>query len=439
MCGLSAIISKEPTNFDINHFNILGTLNDERGGDSCGIWIDGIVDYGVKDKSYFRDFTYHYQYPDKASIAMLHCRKTSAGNITNLQQAQPVVIDTKRGKFVLMHNGTIYNADSLAHKYDPQFKTIGLSDSQIMAHLICNFGFDVLEEYTGTAVFIIADYRHKTPKVYIFKGDSYYNEQNSKSERPLMYMVHDNKFYCASMFSALYCITTKSTIYEVPTNKVLTVGKDNKLYIVQEIDRSKVKPAANNTVYTGVYKYYVDDDYTDRIQYNAKTGLYYADESNLAHGEYDLYPSGYTINKYYVKNSQYIKVYFFNGRLLFNKECFDLLNSCCDLVDENIVVNNCPEIIDYFSVNPTFKNGRYFKVTEDFKYEDVPFNFSFCPPYGGYIYNLINGRVASKVSIFQNTAYEKFAEISAKTKIDQDAVEEKMYRILCNYITDDGI
>ena len=49
MCGIAGIISTEPTKFNINHFNILGTLNDERGGDSCGIFIDKKYQYGIKD------------------------------------------------------------------------------------------------------------------------------------------------------------------------------------------------------------------------------------------------------------------------------------------------------------------------------------------------------------------------------------------------------
>lgn len=196
MCGLAGIISTEKTEFNINHFNILGTLNDERGGDSCGIFIDGKVEYGVSDRKLFRNFTTSINYPKSASIALLHCRKASPGYPVNLDQAQPVVI--RRGnkiEFVLMHNGTILNIGELSNKYLPEPNTLGMSDSQILAEIIYEHGYDVLEEYTGCAVLIMVDYRSLTPEVLMFKGSSCYNENKTKSERPLVYMINEGKLY----------------------------------------------------------------------------------------------------------------------------------------------------------------------------------------------------------------------------------------------------
>ena len=41
MCGIWGIIYKEPHQLNKVLFNSLGVLNDTRGGDSCGIFIDG--------------------------------------------------------------------------------------------------------------------------------------------------------------------------------------------------------------------------------------------------------------------------------------------------------------------------------------------------------------------------------------------------------------
>ena len=112
MCGIAGIISTEPTKFNIDHFNILGTINDERGGDSCGIFIDKKYQYGIKDTKQFRVFTRCIKdYPDTARIAILHCRKGSTGYALGVEQAQPVIIKNEDDvEFVLIHNGTITNA-----------------------------------------------------------------------------------------------------------------------------------------------------------------------------------------------------------------------------------------------------------------------------------------------------------------------------------------
>ena len=55
-CGIFGIINKKPTRFNKTAFNILGINNDSRGGDSCGIFIDGEVEYGVNDKKLYSSF-----------------------------------------------------------------------------------------------------------------------------------------------------------------------------------------------------------------------------------------------------------------------------------------------------------------------------------------------------------------------------------------------
>ena len=47
MCGIFGIINTKKTKLDKKCFNVLGINNDSRGGDSCGIFIDGEVEYGV--------------------------------------------------------------------------------------------------------------------------------------------------------------------------------------------------------------------------------------------------------------------------------------------------------------------------------------------------------------------------------------------------------
>ena len=56
MCGLFGIINSEPKTLDRRAFLTLGVINDTRGGDSCGVFIDGQVEYGYDKLKLFADF-----------------------------------------------------------------------------------------------------------------------------------------------------------------------------------------------------------------------------------------------------------------------------------------------------------------------------------------------------------------------------------------------
>ena len=362
MCGIAGIISNKETVFNVNQFNTLGILNDERGGDSCGIFIDKYFKYGVKDLKLFRNFTTTVKYPNKFKIAMLHCRKASAGYAINIEQAQPVIITNNDNiEFVLMHNGTITNINALADKYIPQIEIKGQSDSQILAQIIYYKGYDVLEEYRGTAALAMIDYRGRTPEVLFFKGKSCYNETNSECERPLYYMVDQDCFYFSSMYHSLYNINYKKIIYEFPTNTLLRLN-NNKLIQVKKFDRTKL------TSYTFPTYTYTSCNYCgDYITFHFSDGLYYI-EDVPAHGSYIVYPGGYIVKYPSASSSNTSELYFFKGRLLYNKECFQFLESLTELFDLDFLNKQCPEIIDYFSYTPFIDDNKAYAVNESFQY-----------------------------------------------------------------------
>lgn len=425
MCGLAGIISTEKTSFNVNHFNILGTLNDERGGDSCGVFIDGDVQYGIKESALFRNFTDDMNYPKLASIALLHCRKTSVGYTTNLSQAQPVIIKNK-GKidFVLMHNGTVTNAASLAYKYLPKLDVYGLSDSQIMAHIMYNCGYNVLNEYTGCAVFIIVDYRKDQPEVLIFKGNSCYNEGKTTFERPLFYMIKNNKFYFSSMYESLYCIDCKETIYYIPTNKLLAV-KNNSLYIVANYDRTKLKKA----VYGYINRSYNSEYNDNMLHYNDITGIYTINNC-ATHGKFCVYPSGYIIDPKYYKDADK-PLWFFRGRLLFNEDCFKFLESIDELFDDTVLSTLVPEVIDYFSYTPRVFKDKWHVVNENFEY--IPYDN------GEWVtlfnnpnkYTITNG-VEVKSYIYPTDALDKFRTDSQTTFFYFESLEGQILNLISN-------
>ena len=94
MCGIFGMISKKARPFNKRAFCTMGVRNDSRGGDSCGIFIDGNVEYGVDKEKLFISFfrkSALLNVTTQCKIALGHCRKASVGKVS-LETAQPVVI-----------------------------------------------------------------------------------------------------------------------------------------------------------------------------------------------------------------------------------------------------------------------------------------------------------------------------------------------------------
>lgn len=270
MCGIFGIINKEESKFDSVTFNLLGFHNDTRGGDSCGIFIDGNVEYGTDKLKLYQNFYYKSELLKKTEsckIALGHCRKASVGGVAP-EKAQPVVIyddeDKQKINFVLIHNGTIKNYEELAKQYIPNINTKNMTDSQIMANIVYNCGPEVFGEYVGAGVFVYVDYRSKQPEIYIFKGESkeYYSSTKSVEERPLCFVSDENKFIFSSLPTYLRPLQPDLTVYDVPTNKLMHL-KNCELYTVQEFDRRDKNMngyTPSKSQYTAMQMYGWDDE-----------------------------------------------------------------------------------------------------------------------------------------------------------------------------------
>lgn len=364
MCGLAGIISKDKKPLNTRDFNTLGILNDERGGDSCGIFIDGQCKYGINETAYYRDFMSTIELPEEASITILHCRKTSPKYTTNIQQAQPIVIrEDGVIKFVLMHNGFISNIDNLAKKYIPKLNITGFSDSQVMAAIIYNCGYNVLNEYEGAAVFMIVDYREKNPTVRLFKGSSIYNPSHCDSERPLFIMKYNDRFYFSSTPYPLILINKDYSPLTIKANHLIQVKEDYTLYCELEAERSKLtKVITTTTTYTS--------NVSKRVEYDPNSGLYKTGDS-LAHLNSPIWPSGYKADAQYCKDPT---IAFFKGRLLLNNKCFqfieDMIKKYHISIDDDLFTSFFP-LVDFFSYNPIMKDGEYYRVDDEFKYISI--------------------------------------------------------------------
>ncbi|MBQ0113707.1 MAG: hypothetical protein KBT03_11295 [Bacteroidales bacterium] len=443
MCGLAGIITTEKEFLNLSHFDILGSLNDERGGDSCGIFIDGFAQYGIGQWSDFRDFTNTVHYPTKSSIALVHCRKASVGYPVTEAQAQPIIIKNDgKIEFVLMHNGTITNSKVLAKKYLPDMDVSNMSDSQIMANIFYQHGYDVLNEYEGTAVFIFVDYRGQKPSIKFFKGNSTWNPTKENSERPLFYMKDKKHFYFSSMYCSLRCISHHSTIYTFPVNSLIELS-DNTIHLIQEYDRTKLKittkPATSG--YSGYWGYPNYADYyndlwgsanpSNQVKYHDTDGLYYLGDK-LAHGEMNLYDGGSVSDLKCGKN-----YYFYYGRLLYNKACYDFLEDMSNLFVENdFVLKNYPAIIDYFSYNIVKIQNNFMMVNSNFEYEpahDTEFYILFdrCRKV------TINESGWSAVYSDRFKAAEEFKKVAGAVTYNFDEIEESIVPILISIATNE--
>ena len=290
MCGIFGIINKKDSEFDSVTFNLLGFHNDSRGGDSCGVFIDGKVEYGTDKLKLYQNFyskSELLKQTKSCRIALGHCRKASVGGVSP-EKAQPVVIydseDKEKINFVLIHNGTIKNYSELAKEYIPEIDTKNMTDSQIIANIIYKCGTDVFGEYTGAGVFVFVDYRSGNPEVYVFKGESkeYYSSQTTSEERPLCFVADDDKFIFSSLPTFLRPLQPNLTVYDIPTNKLMHI-ENCKLFTVKEFDRkdknmSGYMPSKSFGTYPSQQIPFDDDDYDeywpDGYDYGYRGGYY---------------------------------------------------------------------------------------------------------------------------------------------------------------------
>lgn len=361
MCGIFGIINKKEDVFDYKTFCTLGIANDRRGGDSCGIFIDKEVEYGIKDTAKFENFFWTSKLLQETltcQVALGHDRKASIGGIT-LEKAHPIVIknDKDEIEFVLVHNGTIHNYENLAEKYLPKKNVDGLSDSQVLALILYNKGFDVLSKYNGGTAFICTDYRSGKPITYFYKGESKDDtfSKEESVERPLYFYKDNDKLIISSIASYLAVCTAgeEEEVYEVPGNTVLRY-EDGKLYTYKKIDRSKCYQKNQYTstyggnLYGGYYTY-VGADY---ISLDAENRLYKIDKKPIT-GEYCISNYGRVLIGKEKDQFENHTVYFYEGMAMKSKKHFQIAKLLCKKsgLNDSVFVEVYDDIVRYLTVD----------------------------------------------------------------------------------------
>jgi predicted glutamine amidotransferase len=370
MCGIFGMVSRKTKPFNKRAFCTMGARNDSRGGDSCGVFIDGLVEYGVDKQKLFINFFRESLLLDtvtECKVALGHCRKASVGAVS-VETAQPVVLYNEKNQidYVLIHNGTIYNYKELAAKYIPDIDITGLTDSQVMARIFYHAGYDALDEYNGGAVFVIHDYR--IDKTLVFKGASKRSTyaKTVEEERPLFYCWHNGRFVFSSIFETLYSFYYEETVYYFPENKLMVVRGD-KLKLVKEYKRLNAyqsKPVETVSTYYGSGtmwdpNYYkpktINPEFQNfRLSYD---GLHYTDDKKVPlHGVFLVSSYGYVYKQKKAKETWLYEVGFFRGRMLKHPDAFKLIETAM-ATHNNAVTPEIEMLINMMDFNP---------YTEDF-------------------------------------------------------------------------
>lgn len=409
MCGLFGIINKRKKLLDKRAFITLGCINDNRGGDSCGIMIDGKVEKGFeKDDKYFQNW-----YPKskllakitECHVALGHCRKASVGCKTE-KEAQPVCIRNSEGKilFCLIHNGTIYNYKELAEKYIPKINIEGMTDSQVMAYIFYSKGYDVLKEYEGAGAFVIQDYRNN--KTYIFRGKSLSSSicKTPEEERPLYFVETGNSVIFSSIFSVLQGLYYDKVVYDMPSN-VLLECDGHILYTVKEYNRENCKgyrdviytpyifngSTPNNNTYKGKY---------DRVEYDTLIGKYINTKDNsILDGVYHISNYGY-INK---QPSYWVSDYYFYDGIMVCGKC--AYNTIKELEAKKYDSNKLLALIRRLSCTPVLIGKKYYTFKNGLNKEYLEIDYQFpltetvilCDKKGKYLAEYENNKVETFV------------------------------------------
>ena len=364
MCGLYGIINSKPAPFHREIFTVLGIANDRRGGDSCGIFIDGKVEYGIGKQALFENFFWDSNLLNNTvncQIVLGHDRKASVGAVT-LEKAHPILIKNDKGNtdFVLIHNGTLHNYEDLAEKYISDIDYSKLSDSQVLALILYNKGFDVLSEYIGGAAFVAVDYRSGEPVTYLFKGASKNSSTSTEIsvERPLYFTFDQDRLIFSSIPSYL-CALVGDEVYEAEDNKIYEYI-DGKLYFIKTVDRSKCQQTKIYTYsgsgYSPYSSYYKNFQY---LIYKDNENIYTDESGKPLNGkyrvsEYGRLYTGDTIDKNVI--SRIYPIFFFYGIPFRDKFNYNLVKRAFKKsgMEINDFLNKNQCFIRFYSISPQY-------------------------------------------------------------------------------------
>ena len=356
MCGIFGWHGNDMRTYNPYKIAMLGLLNDSRGGDGCGLSVNGQIKKETGKINKFSEFLNEdilkFLMGNKENTVLGHARKTSVGQ-NSIENTHPFGHgEFKNGyETILTHNGTIYNYTDLAEKYKIDVKD--KTDSYLVSKLLhedFNSFLKFLEEYNGGAA--IAAYDRSQDIFILFKGKSkkFDTSKEEEEERPLsLAFVNNYNFYYSSEANHLMAIGfNPKKIINLKSNTVI-IFKNGKVIKEFNIDRSKScqsKPYKQTSMFTyPAYNYIYDtydsyDDYYYDKYYKQNNKITKYESNNnttkVIKYEYSKIDSGKQI--IFRKNRYYI---FDKDLVLANGYCY--VDNSGKTVDYS-VFNNCPSV-----------------------------------------------------------------------------------------------
>jgi hypothetical protein len=305
--------------------------------------------------------------------------------------------------YVQAHNGTISNYKEMATKYKVDIID-GESDSNVLAKLISKVGFQILEEYEGSAA-LVMHFVKEPNTLYAFHGQSkQYNILTE--ERPLHFVnVEGSGTYISSEDKPLEFIANGIKATPFKFNVIYKLSGD-KIEEFKEVKReTAVLKKTTTPTHSGQYNFYEErwnEQYKnkdlglvttnivknicccslDNILSGLKSidklrfakGFYYLG-SEYAHGLVMTNSWGYTVDE--AKRSNYntltvYYLYFWHGILL---QDFEAYEEVCKEASSNGIKNS----------SMFFEPSRYNKMTKTLKSNAIhPFSKLHVNPASGY-------------------------------------------------------
>lgn len=252
-CGIFGWFGKTPRKFNKDKFDKLGIFNIERGKTSCGVSLDGELFIGIGEQKIYSDFIKNRDItPKNFPYVLGHTRNASPGMPVTADNAHPFgfgsLNDSETYEFVGVHNGTVYNADDLAEKYNIEKKETRIVinkhnvkteetrtkiDSEILLEILYNSkNFKVLSEYNGTAALVFINL-NEPDSVWVWKGASRqyaYTNADTTEERPLFYYQETpNSLYISSIKDSLLTIGGKKdeNVFTFDENTIYKIKQGN--------------------------------------------------------------------------------------------------------------------------------------------------------------------------------------------------------------------
>ncbi len=269
-CGIYGFSLKPGGNIEVAmaKLKILGIYNIPRGRDSCGVFIDGEIFKGVKEKKEFDDFIEETTLPlPKKNLVVLGHNRWSTRGANTEENTHPFLINER---LVGTHNGTIGNIDTLCRRYGLEPKDYAV-DSQALFTLLDEQGPDILKEYKGYAA-LAYTYLNEPNVLYLYHGAS----RNFKAglvieERPLLYLETKDGIFYSSLSNSLFAIRddVKQLVYHLGENVIRKIenGKfTNQLVSIEREDMNIDPPT--------IYSYAGKQQGMDQRMLNAGAPLY---------------------------------------------------------------------------------------------------------------------------------------------------------------------